>query len=216
MVPWGNVETKFFAANQQGLGTNSNLLRNARWNLDLSCTGRVLGGCSDPICARSPALYSKSYQKRPIFKVVSKMPYIQSCIKNALQSKLYQKCPLFKVIKNAFYSNLYQKCSIFKVVSKTAYILSKRPTFYQRNWDTHYHFPIKTLLSKSYTGTNGTLRNRSQTMLCFGCTSRHTSQGFGCTPRHMRQEILCESRDLWLVRKQGQLGKHMWFPKWFL
>jgi len=116
------------------------------------------------------AIYSKLYQKRPIFKVVSKMPYIQSCIKNAL------------------YSKLYQKCSIFKVVSKTAYILSKRPIFYQR---------------KSHTGTDGTLRNRSQMMWCFGCTPRHISQGFGGTPRHMSQEILCKSRDLWLVRKQG-------------
>ena len=37
MVPGGTVQTKVFSTNQKGLGTNSNLLRNARWNLHFSC-----------------------------------------------------------------------------------------------------------------------------------------------------------------------------------
>jgi len=34
----GTVQTKIFSTNQKGLGTNSDLLRNARWNLCFSCT----------------------------------------------------------------------------------------------------------------------------------------------------------------------------------
>jgi len=34
----GTVQTKIFSTNQKRLGTNSNLLRNARWNLRFSCT----------------------------------------------------------------------------------------------------------------------------------------------------------------------------------
>jgi len=40
-VPGGTVQTKTFGTNQKKLDTNSNLLRNARWNLRLSSTGAV-------------------------------------------------------------------------------------------------------------------------------------------------------------------------------
>jgi len=35
-VPGGTVQTKIFSTNQKRLGTNSDLLRNARWNLHFS------------------------------------------------------------------------------------------------------------------------------------------------------------------------------------
>jgi len=36
MVPGGTVQTEALSANQKEVGTRSNSLRNARWNLDLS------------------------------------------------------------------------------------------------------------------------------------------------------------------------------------
>jgi len=38
-VPGGTVQPKIFSTNKKGLGTDSNLLLNARWNLHFSCTG---------------------------------------------------------------------------------------------------------------------------------------------------------------------------------
>ena len=37
-VPGGTVQTKILSTNQKGLGTNSDLLQNARWNIHFSCT----------------------------------------------------------------------------------------------------------------------------------------------------------------------------------
>ena len=117
MVPLGTVETKFFAANQQGLGTNSNLLRNARWNLDLSWeavrTLYVQGALPYIQNHIKNALYSKLYQKRPIVKVVSKMPFIQS----------YQKRLLFKFVSKMLHIQSCIKNGLYSV--KEAYILSK-------------------------------------------------------------------------------------------
>ena len=41
-VPGGTVQTKIFSTKQKGLGTDSNFLLKARWNLNFSCTDWIL------------------------------------------------------------------------------------------------------------------------------------------------------------------------------
>ena len=60
-VPGGTVQTKIFSTNQKRLGTNSNLLRNARWNLRFFCTGAVSCAVFCTVsCSREGALPSLS------------------------------------------------------------------------------------------------------------------------------------------------------------